>query len=310
MNTKNEKDDQMDSELFPIRAVSELTGVNSITLRAWEHRHNLLEPIRKASGHRLYTQAHIDLINRVVGLMDKGIRVSQVKAALAAEEENSTAVTRGASEFWQGQINSMIGAIIRFDEKGLERVYNKSLSLYPERKVTSHLLEPLLVDLGERWATGSGSVAEEHFLGFYLRNKLGARFHHRLQYQQGPLLLMAGIPGDLHEVGLLLFALAANDLGFRLVILGVNMPLEELPAATRKTGASAIVLSGLIDTEDDLISKGLPKLVRESPVPVYIGGRTSVINFDGLKSAGVHPMGSDIDTALKTLSDHLSHSIQ
>ena len=66
--------------LFPIRTVSELTGVNAITLRAWETRYGLIDPIRKPSGHRLYTQEHIDLINRVVGLLDRGMRIGQINA--------------------------------------------------------------------------------------------------------------------------------------------------------------------------------------------------------------------------------------
>jgi len=48
------------NERFPIRTVSELTGVNSVTLRAWERRYGLIQPVRKESGHRLYTRQHID----------------------------------------------------------------------------------------------------------------------------------------------------------------------------------------------------------------------------------------------------------
>ena len=32
--------------LFPISAVSQLTGVNSVTLRAWERRYGLIKPTR------------------------------------------------------------------------------------------------------------------------------------------------------------------------------------------------------------------------------------------------------------------------
>ena len=66
--------------LFQIRTVSSLTNVNSITLRAWESRYGLINPVRKSSGHRLYTQADIDIINRTVALLDRGMRIGQVKA--------------------------------------------------------------------------------------------------------------------------------------------------------------------------------------------------------------------------------------
>jgi len=47
---------------FPIRVVSSETGVNAITLRAWERRYGLITPKRTAKGHRLYTEQDIRLI--------------------------------------------------------------------------------------------------------------------------------------------------------------------------------------------------------------------------------------------------------
>ena len=88
--------------------------------------------------------------------------------------------------------------------KSLESVYNEALSHYPIKVVTERLIGPLLHELGERWVKDMGSIAEEHFFGFYLRNKLGARFHHRQRNAGGPRLLMACLPGERHEVGLLL----------------------------------------------------------------------------------------------------------
>ena len=68
-----------EEELYPIRTVSSLTGVNSITLRAWERRYGLITPIRTPKGHRLYTQNDIDLIQQVLELLEKGISIGQVK---------------------------------------------------------------------------------------------------------------------------------------------------------------------------------------------------------------------------------------
>ena len=71
-----------DGELFPIRTIATLTGVNPITLRAWERRYGLINPVRTPKGHRLYARAHIDLIHRVLTLLDKGMAISQVQHAL------------------------------------------------------------------------------------------------------------------------------------------------------------------------------------------------------------------------------------
>jgi len=293
--------------LFPIRTVSELTGVNAITLRAWENRYGLIEPIRKSSGHRLYTQEHIDLINRVVGLLDRGMRIGQVSAEVLSQTSKESETADVSQDHWKRYINGMIAAIICFDERALERIYGDALSYYPVRVVTGKLLAPLLKELGERWYSGRGSIAEEHFFGFYLRNKLGARFHHRSQSQVGPKLLLACLPDDLHEIGLLLFALDACDYGFQTILLGANMPLKELPAAVKKTASDALVLSGIIEPKESVIKTQLPWLVEELQVPVFMGGVIAARNFDSLKKSGIHLIGTDIETGIKQISKSLNY---
>lgn len=306
MRNSEQKPADQAAGLFPIRTVSELTGVNAITLRAWETRYGLIEPIRKPSGHRLYTQEHIDLINRVVGLLDRGMRIGQVNAETLSGVTVDGDPAEDTQNQWQRYINGMIAAIICFDESALERIYGEALSHYPVRVVTEKLLAPLLKELGDRWMTKKGSVAEEHFFGFYLRNKLGARFHHRSQSQTGPRLLLACLPGDLHEIGLLLFALEACDYGFQTVLLGANMPLDELPAAANKTKSAALVLSGVIEPERSVIEEQLPWLVRELSVPVFFGGSVAAGHFDSLKKSGIHLIGKDIDMGIKQIAKTLN----
>ena len=306
MRNSEQKPADQAAGLFPIRTVSELTGVNAITLRAWETRYGLIEPIRKPSGHRLYTQEHIDLINRVVGLLDRGMRIGQVNAETLSGVTVDGDPAEDTQNQWQRYINGMIAAIICFDESALERIYGEALSHYPVRVVTEKLLAPLLKELGDRWMTKKGSVAEEHFFGFYLRNKLGARFHHRSQSQTGPRLLLACLPGDLHEIGLLLFALEACDYGFQTVLLGANMPLDELPAAANKTKSAALVLSGVIEPERNVIEEQLPWLVRELSVPVFFGGSIAAGHFDSLKKSGMHLIGNDVDMGIKQIAKTLN----
>jgi len=309
MNTNKTNEDEQAPGLFPIRTVSELTGVNSITLRAWENRYGLIEPVRKASGHRLYTQEHIDLINRVVGLLDRGMRIGQVKAEILSGNDSESSFVDERQNNWRRYINGMIAAIIRFDEFALERTYADALSHYPVRSVTEKLFSPVLKEIGERWTSGQGSVAEEHFFGFFLRNKLGARFHHRAQNQSGPKLLMACLPGDLHEIGLLLFALDACDHGFRTILLGANMPLEEFPDAVKKTGCDALVLSGTIEPAGEIIGQSLPRLVAKLKVPVFVGGNVVASNFDDLKKSGVLLIGTDIDMGIKQIKKRLNFGV-
>lgn len=293
-----------DEKLYTIGTVSSLTGVGAITLRAWERRYGLIRPIRKESGHRLYTREHIDRINRITALTQQGVRISQISPEMLESEPEEH--TGGESGTWKSYLNGMVAAIVSFDENRLEEIYNEALSLYPIGMVTRRLLTPLLVELGIRWENAAGSIAEEHFFAFYLRNKLGARYHHRHRGNTGPLLLLAGLPGEYHELGLLLFALAAHSAGYRVLPLGTNLPLPELAPVARKKRCAAIVLSGAIEPATDVLSTDLPALVKHSPVPVLVGGLSSVYACDAINRAGAEALGRDIDHGLERIREILS----
>src|SRR5210317_920185 len=285
MNAKADVIDYPGEKLYTIGTVSKLTGVGAITLRAWERRHGLIQPVRKESGHRLFTRQHIDQINRITALTQQGMRISQIRPEML-ESEAADAQSGPDADKWKDYLNSMMAAIISFDEERLEEIYNEALSMYPIGMVTRRLLTPLLVELGLRWESGEGNIAEEHFFAFYLRNKLGARYHHRGRGNRGPLILVAGLPGEHHEIGLLLFALAAHESGYRVLPLGANMPLAELPVVASKKQCSAILLSGAIEPSDQTLSKDLPKLVKVAGMPVMVGGLSSVYACDAINRAG------------------------
>ena len=302
------QDARANGDLYPIRTVSSLTGVNSVTLRAWERRYGLIKPQRTPKGHRLYSREDIDLINRILALLDKGVSIGQVRDALERQE---AATEEGAGgDAWSRYRGRMIAAIIRFDEADLEDTYNEALSLYPVSEVTRRLVIPLLRELGRRWETAEGSIAEEHFFGVYLRNKLGARFHHRTRNVRGPRILAACLPGEQHDIGLLLFALSAVTHDYRMVLLGGDLPLEEIPAAARRSGADCVVLSGSISPLPRIFEKELPALVKAVDLPVAIGGLASAKHRDAISRAGAVALGEDIEKGLARLGELLEHNRQ
>lgn len=287
----------VEGEGFPIRTVSSLTGVNVVTLRAWERRYGLIRPMRTESGRRLYSSEDIHLIQRVLGLLDQGVSIGQVKAHLV---ERSEAREAGP---WGGACEAMIAAIGRFDEVALNEVYNQALANYSVDIVTDNLILPLLAELGRRWSENEGSVAEEHFFSVYLRNKLGARMHHRPLASNKPRLLLACAAGEQHEVGLLLFALAAEQNDFNPVYLGANTPLDGLAIAAQRAKAKAIVLSVTLADSMQAQLPELAELVSEADVPVYVGGKASVIQHASIVKTGAHPLGEDMRQAMHVIGD-------
>ena len=290
--------------LLPIRTIAELTGVNPVTLRAWERRYQLITPQRTPKGHRLYTQDDVELIRHVLELLDQGISISQVKPLLTQVPGQQQAVT-DAGEVWRNYQDKMLTAIEQFDEQALDTIYNDALSLYPVDVVIQRLISPLLRILGERWRERPAGIAEEHFFTVYLRNKLGARVHHMNQRSNGPLLLLACLPGEFHDIGLLLFALASVNFGFRVLVLGANMPLEQLTSVMQQKTCDGIVLSGSARPSRGAIETGLPALVNATRVPVFVGGKTAVKHQQKIEAAGAICVGESIGSGLRMMSELL-----
>ena len=304
---------QEQQEYFPMRTVSAITGVNPVTLRAWERRYGLIMPTRTPKGHRIYSQNDIELINRIVNLLDRGISIGQASHSLGKNVSETAANREPQASPWLPYQERAIDAVVRFDEIHLDTIYNQALALYPIDIVTERLLVPVLVTLGKRWENTEGSIAEEHFFGAFMRNKLGARFHHRQKKTSGRKLLVCCLPGEHHEIGVMLFSLAAHDHGYRIVYLGPNMPLQELATTARRAGCDAIVLSGSITPQDTLLKRELPVLVNKADCPVFMGGTSSVRCSAAIEQAGAMPLGTDIRTSMKRIEQGLEdkpHSSQ
>jgi MerR family transcriptional regulator, light-induced transcriptional regulator len=281
---------------YPIRTVCALTGLNPITLRAWERRYGFIEPIRTPGGHRLYSQEHVEQINRALSMIASGMSIGA-----AARAVRRSAASPARTDVWAALRNQTISAIVRFDECALDAIYESALGLQPIEAVTSKLFVPVLEELGRRWQTAEGRIAEEHFFTTYTRNKLGARLHHRRRIAPVARLLCACAPGEHHEIGLLLFALAAHDQDVACVMLGANMPFDELAAACKRAGCDGIVISMSMQTETEGLERDLGEVVKQVNRPVFVGGEASAICADAITGAGAIVMGADISAGIRRL---------
>lgn len=293
-----------ESGVYSISTVSSITGVNAITLRAWERRYGLLNPMRTEAGHRLYTNADIELIKSILKLLDEGIAISRVTDALKNRSQSAQAVEQETGP-WQRYQDTMLEAVATFNEGTLETVYNEAMSLYPVDVVTKQLLLPLMKILGQRWTQEPAGIAEEHFFSVFMRNKLGARFHHRNLQNNGPRIVAACLPGEHHEFGLLLFALSAHARGYRIILLGSDMPLSQLPEVVKRCNADGIVLSGSSNAVTEDIDEDISALVSLCNVPVFIGGSFSYQNRHSLEELGAFSLGDDLIVGMHAIGKQL-----
>ena len=317
--TEDKQISQLDSDIerFPIRILSEKTSVGTSTLRAWERRYGLLKPERTPKGHRLYSDTDVNRVLKILDLLNDGHSLPAITEILSAEntytrhenlyeeDEISIPPSEALSNIWDGFIKSTIEASIDFNIERIDAVYNEASSLYPVDMVTDRLVQPTITILGNRWKEHPDSgIAEEHFYTSWLKNRLGARFHHSYTQARGTRIICACAPGSYHELGLMLFALSALARGYRVLYFGADLPLNQLHYISKRSAAKAVVLSAQSQVDKNINSE-LSSLLNQLDTPVFMGGSNELINKDEFQSKGGILLGSNVSVALKVFESHV-----
>lgn len=140
----------LDSQLdyFPIRILSELTGVNSVTLRAWERRYGLLKPFRTEKGHRLYCQADVERVERILYWVNQGVSVGKVKVLLSSNQVPRKGVLH--DEQWPDWQAEFVAAVLALNQVKWEQLFQDASKQYPIRVLLQKGLLPALVTLGNQ----------------------------------------------------------------------------------------------------------------------------------------------------------------
>jgi DNA-binding transcriptional MerR regulator len=267
---------------LPIRDVARVTGVNPVTLRAWERRYGLVVPFRTPKGHRLYAPEQVQLIQQVLTWLNRGVAVGQVKELL---EQNTTPETLG-NGVWDELRQTMLSSVARQAERSLDEAFNRAQSLYPPQILCSQLLLPLLAELDRRWRDlPFGAQLEQVFFHSWLRSKLGARLYHDNRQQQRRAVVLASQSGLYLEPGLWLCAWLISSAGYPVQVLDWAVPTSELVQAVDHIAPRALLLYSSQALAAPLRHQ-LPRLLEACAIPVLLAGPAATIHAEELP--GLH----------------------
>jgi len=295
-----------DTPLYPIREVSRLTGVNSVTLRAWERRYGLIRPQRTPKGHRLYAQDDITRIERILQWLNRGVSVSQVADLINQPETVESSAP--ASNDWDNQRQQLITLIDALDTARLEALYHQSLALYPLSVAITELWQPVIKTLEARWQAAPDVLARRT-LESLVRSQVGIRLHYANQATRGPLVLIAPMPDELGPLWVLMTALLASEQGYRVQLLDHSLPLDALPQAVSRLNASLVLFaSGQVES-DAYVHQALPAAAATLRVPVGLCGDIARQREGEFDDGGpVHLLGDDLPQAVARLRPLLRES--
>jgi MerR family transcriptional regulator, light-induced transcriptional regulator len=276
---------------YRVKTVCSMVGIPRPTLLAWERRYRILDPVRSPSGHRLYTDEDVALLRRLKRLVDDGYAISE---AVELQRSGRTAPpttptpTDPAGEEGRPDV-VLLEALLAFDRHEADRLLG-GLRQLSFRQAIDDLYVPILREVGDRWAEGRISVAQEHFVTGWCREQLFAMFHVLGSGPAtGPTAVCALAPGERHELGLLAIAIHLMLAGWRVTWLGADLPIDELCDYVAAERPRLVCLSTMVGAEPVTVRAWARQLRGAAPpsTVVALGGSRTRVDHERLVMPGV-----------------------
>lgn len=289
-----------------MRTVAKLTGINPITLRAWERRYGLVKPLRTEKGHRLYRQQDIQDIQHIMSMLEQGVSIGQVPALLERLPQHETSVapiepqierTPESQATW---LQSYRQALSLLDEPALTELEARALGLVSlDDLLRLHLL-PLLQSMEETRVSSVQVDAEYHLLQTRLTLMLAQASRLDACVAHSSQLLVASLPPERghfalwHEVWMLRRA------GFNAQLLGAGVPAHTLLHALHLKASSTLVLLLAHKPPAVVLGSQLPLLAAQGQRVVAVGKYAFELH-ESLAALGFCSPTSEDDTPLATI---------
>jgi len=283
---------------YPIKVVSQMTGLSVHVIRAWEKRYNVVEPDRTDTNRRLYSEEDIEKLKLLNDAVHNGHNIGGI-AKLSNEELHSVlkdkkssqdsmmiskdAVVNGEFNF-HSLVNSAIEAIRAYDDETLETLLLKSSSQVNQPQLIENLIVPLVYKIGDMWHEGELRVANEHMASAVIRTFLANQIENYKSSKNAPVVVCATPRGQEHELGALIAGLTAASSGWKVIYLGSNLPIEEIASVANSLGVRAVALSIVYPGDDPRLNKDLIHLKKILPphISIIVGGRAAKDYLDVL----------------------------
>ena len=241
-----------------IATVSTATGLAKDTLRVWERRYGFPQPERDANGERVYPDEQVEKLRVIRRLMDRGLRpgnivgmpLPELKARFDDGGESAPDPARDPA--------AASGAPVRDDSSRLDEVIamlrahrvedmmanlNQWLMRVGLQRFILDVVSPLNVMVGEAWMQGRLQIFEEHLYTEQMKQLLRNALGNFPASGQSPRVLLTTLPGEQHQLGLLMAQAFIAAEGAQCVSLGTETPAWDIEQATRAHRIDVVALS-------------------------------------------------------------------
>ena len=268
---------------YRVGMVSKLTGLSTHTLRMWEKRYAAVVPQRTEAGGRLYTDSDVDRLRLLHKLVQSGHSIGGIAKLADTELRQMAASFRAASsepalQHLPAIRERVMHAIEELRIEDAEQILSRAALSTEPSEFLQDVVGPILVEVGDRWESGTLRIAHEHACSSVMRGLLFALMRLYPAQDAKRRVVVATPARENHELGALMVAMLAAMHGWSVLYLGPDLPPEEIAYAVTSTEAELLMLSitNLKPAECEKQVAAIERAISER-VMIFVGGRAAKI---------------------------------
>jgi len=278
--------------VFSIKDLENLSGIKAHTIRIWEKRYNILEPMRSNTNIRNYDLLSLQKLLNIVLLHDYGYKISKIASYPADQIPILVREIISEKSAKNHAISDFKMAMMDFDQELFFTTYAQLLSEKSFKEIFYDVFIPLMTEMGLLWQSETISPAHEHFISYLIKQKLliNTEKLQVLKPTKTDKVFVLSLPmNEVHELGLMYLNYETLLHGYKTIYLGESMPIEDL-TDLKKHFKSIVFVSYLTvqpdkDSVNDYIKRMIEALMDENTELWYVGRMTEFIKKDGLSDS-------------------------
>lgn len=275
--------------VFSIKDLENLSGIKAHTIRIWEKRYNVLQPMRTDTNIRLYDLASLQKLLNITLLHEYGYKISKI--ASYSEDKIPSLVREiiSSKNAKSHAISAFKMAMMNFDQELFLSTYNWLITEKSFKEVFHQVFIPLLEELGLLWQTDTITPAHEHFISYLIKQKLLTNTEKLQMLKRTKLetVFVLSLPmNEIHELGLMYLNYEILLHGYKAIYLGESMPIDNLKDLKKHFSSIVFVSYLTVQPERDILNQYVGKmaeeLLDETTELWYVGRLAEFIERDGL----------------------------
>ena len=278
--------------VFSIKDLENLSGIKAHTIRIWEKRYNVLEPMRTDTNIRLYDLQSLQKLLNITLLHNHGYKISKISKFPAEQIPSIVREIISEKSVKSHAINAFKLAMMNFDQTLFINTYDNLLSQRSFKEIFYDVFMPLMSEIGLLWQSDTISPAHEHFITYLIKQKLLINTE-KLQYTEpikNERIFVLFLPvNEIHELGLMYLNYEFILNGYKTIYLGESVPTNSLIDVLKYFDNLTFVSYLTVEPDKNEVNKFVRDitkdiLIGDSTELWLIGRMTQEINISDLDS--------------------------